>query len=201
MRYALTWQNDPSICNMLCNTLFVWRREFLAAFCFSLETYTYGLYVVLEYTQKCVSGAVVMTQQIHYFLASPPGEQRAFLIAIIEESLQSLDLHPVNTLDVNPVNSLQSTVRRAIERADIVIVDISGENPNVMFEAGIATTLNKSALFLTQAPLERIPISISWYQIILYNPDAPDGFDAVRTHLRLWVRSLLETRQARRENA
>lgn len=142
-----------------------------------------------------------MIRQIHYFLAAPHNEQRTDLIQVIEDALHSLNLEPVNTMDIQAGDLWQGGLRRAIERADIVILDISGENPNVMFEAGIVTTLNKPAIFLIESTSSEIPAVISRYQVIVYHPEAPDGHDKIRTHLRLWVRSLLETRQARREKA
>jgi hypothetical protein len=53
----------------------------------------------------------------------------------------------------------------AIERADALIADITGTNPNVLFELGYGDALNKSIIVLNQE-LDRTPFDIKdWRQI------------------------------------
>jgi hypothetical protein len=48
-----------------------------------------------------------------------------------------------------------------------VIADISGRNPNVLYELGIAHTLAKPVLILSREPSD-IPIDLASRRVILY---------------------------------
>ena len=52
-------------------------------------------------------------------------------------------------------------VREQIRGAHILIADISGANPNVLYEVGLAHAYGKPVLFLTQDPPEQAPVEIA----------------------------------------
>jgi nucleoside 2-deoxyribosyltransferase len=41
-------------------------------------------------------------------------------------------------------------IKEKIERANIVLVDLTGQNPNIYFEAGYAHALKKKVIFISQ---------------------------------------------------
>jgi hypothetical protein len=53
--------------------------------------------------------------------------------------------------DIFGSNVVMDDVRAAIAMADLVIADLSGQNPNVFYEVGIAHTLGKPVLPLSQS--------------------------------------------------
>lgn len=57
-----------------------------------------------------------------------------------------------------------------IFRSSIVIVDFTGKNPNVFYEAGIAHALGKTVLPITQSS-EDIPFDLRHHRYILYRND------------------------------
>jgi len=59
---------------------------------------------------------------------------------------------------------------RLINEAMIVIVDITGNNPNVFYELGIAHTLGKNVILLAQST-DDIPFDISPFRHIIYSND------------------------------
>jgi hypothetical protein len=54
-----------------------------------------------------------------------------------------------------------------IYRSSIVIVDFSGRNPNVFYEAGIAHTLGKNVIPITQR-IEDIPFDLRHHRVLEY---------------------------------
>jgi len=58
-------------------------------------------------------------------------------------------------------------VLRQIVRARIIIVNLNGRNPNVLYELGIAQALDKSVILLSRTP-EDIPIDIRTRKFIIY---------------------------------
>jgi len=56
---------------------------------------------------------------------------------------------------------------QSLNAADFVIADITGRNPNVLYELGIAHTLAKPVLILSQEAAD-IPIDLATRRVILY---------------------------------
>lgn len=51
-----------------------------------------------------------------------------------------------------------------IYKADIVIADMTGLNPNVMYELGIAHTFNKKTIIITKDDLAKLPFDLKQYR-------------------------------------
>jgi nucleoside 2-deoxyribosyltransferase len=60
---------------------------------------------------------------------------------------------------------------QSINAADFVIADITGRNPNVLYELGIAHALAKPVLILSR-DAEDIPIDLATRRVILYGQKA-----------------------------
>lgn len=63
----------------------------------------------------------------------------------------------------NPQNILKDVVQ-PIYDADIVIADLTGLNPNVMYELGLAHTFNKKTIIITQDDLNTLPFDLKQYR-------------------------------------
>jgi len=63
---------------------------------------------------------------------------------------------------------LLDKIKDYISRADIIIADCSGRNPNVFYELGIAHTLNKDVILITHDPINEAPSDIRHYEFIHY---------------------------------
>lgn len=59
-------------------------------------------------------------------------------------------------------------IRRQIQVADVVICDITGNNPNVFYELGHAHAITKPVILLTQDPPEKIPVDLRQFEVICY---------------------------------
>jgi hypothetical protein len=65
-----------------------------------------------------------------------------------------------------------------INKADVIVADMSGRNPNVFYEVGYAHALNKLVILLTKDP-EDIPFDLKHKQHIIYNGQ----IETLRGHL------------------
>jgi hypothetical protein len=63
----------------------------------------------------------------------------------------------------------------AIQRADVIIADVTGRNPNVFYELGIAHTLGRRSLILSQRSSD-IPFDISAMRHLTYEWTGPESF-------------------------
>jgi len=76
-----------------------------------------------------------------------------------------------------------------IYRSRIVVCDLSGKNPNVMFELGIAFTLGKDVVMIAQ-DVSDIPSDIKNYRGLIYNT-SPDGLKAMSEELEKRLRTII----------
>jgi hypothetical protein len=69
--------------------------------------------------------------------------------------------------DVFGSNVIMDDIRRSIERARVVVADLTGRNPNVFYEVGIAHTLNKDVLLLAQS-MSDVPFDLRHRRVLVY---------------------------------
>ena len=75
--------------------------------------------------------------------------------------------------DVFTPTDILVDIWQSINGADFVIADITGRNPNVLYELGVAHTLAKPVLIISRHAAD-IPIDLSTRRIILYGQSGDD---------------------------
>jgi hypothetical protein len=80
-------------------------------------------------------------------------------------------------------------ITRSIEKAKIIVADLTGRNPNVFYEVGIAHTLNKTVLLLAQN-IEDVPFDLRHRRVLLYEY-SPRGCKKLENEISKNINSLL----------
>ena len=83
-------------------------------------------------------------------------------------------------------------VMRGISSAELVIADLTGQNPNVFYELGLAHTYTKDVLILAQA-IDHVPFDLQGMFCHTYDPKTLQGLD----HLASIVRQAAEAIRVR----
>ena len=63
-----------------------------------------------------------------------------------------------------------------IRQADFVIADITGRNPNVFYELGMAHALEKPVVLITSDAVEEAPTDVRSFEFVSYSKLDPDKF-------------------------
>lgn len=74
---------------------------------------------------------------------------------------------------------------RYIAKARIIIANINGRNPNVLYELGVAQAMDKSVILVSKEP-KNLPIDIQSQRFLIYSDS-----DALRESLRSELKKLL----------
>lgn len=90
--------------------------------------------------------------------------------------------------DIWEESTIIQDVFNLIFRAHVVIVDFTGKNPNVMYETGIAHTLGKHVIPISQS-LDDSPFDIKHHRVLKYLPNS-EGMRALRTDLAKKLRQV-----------
>lgn len=83
-------------------------------------------------------------------------------------------LTPKRADDLYGLNVIQD-IWRSIKQAHIVVADVTGRNPNVYYEVGIAHALRKPTIIITQSA-DDIPFDLRSFRHIIYQ-DNSDGYE------------------------
>jgi hypothetical protein len=94
--------------------------------------------------------------------------------------------------------SITREIVSSIYTADVVIADLTGNNPNVFYELGIAHCMGNKTVMITQN-IDDVPFDVSAYRLIRYNPSL-DGLTALRLELAGAVSEILAGRVRQASN-
>jgi hypothetical protein len=86
---------------------------------------------------------------------------------ILAGACKALSVQAVRGDDVFTPTDILVDIWKSLNSADFVIADITGRNPNVLYELGIAHTLAKPVLIISRNAGD-IPIDLSTRRVILY---------------------------------
>ena len=84
---------------------------------------------------------------------------------------------------------IMEDIWKSIVGCRLVIADTTGRNPNVFYELGIAHTLGKDVVLLTQ-DVSDIPFDLNRYRHIVYE-DNLDGYESLRKQLKSTIRDII----------
>ncbi|MGI8655084.1 MAG: hypothetical protein ACR2LC_07685 [Pyrinomonadaceae bacterium] len=89
----------------------------------------------------------------------------------INEILVGLGIRPIRIDDRTYGIHLSESVLQDIAKADLIIADITGSNPNVMYELGFAHALKKPVLQIVEKEAGNIPFDLAGS--LYYSYDSP----------------------------
>jgi len=85
-------------------------------------------------------------------------------------------------------NWVMRDIWKSIQKAEIVIVDLTGRNPNVFYELGIAHTLGRKSLLLAQ-DADDIPFDVLGLRTIIYDWNSPESYGKLVRQVREQIKS------------
>jgi hypothetical protein len=91
--------------------------------------------------------------------------------------------------DVFGSNIIMEDIRGSIGKARIIVADLTGRNPNVFYEVGIAHALDKQVLLLSQS-MSDVPFDLRHRRVLVYD-NTPKGCKKLEKSLVENVRAML----------
>ncbi len=67
--------------------------------------------------------------------------------------------------------AIDDRVRNEIARCDVMVADVTGQNPNVLYEVGYAHALAKPVIFITQGQFDKLVFDVSRFLHTDYSKD------------------------------
>ena len=101
------------------------------------------------------------------------------------------ELCAVATTEGSTPSLITRDIWEKINRARFLIADLTGQNPNVFYEVGLAHALGKDVVLLTQTMTD-VPFDLKAMRCIVY-AYTPPGMKEMETALRATVAALMKS--------
>ena len=107
---------------------------------------------------------------------------------LIRPTVEDEGMRCVKSDDIFATTSVIEDIWANINKAALIIGEISGNNPNVMYELGICHTVGKNVMMITQKP-DDIPFNFRHMRCYPYTNDIP-GSDELKRNIRGVIKHL-----------
>jgi hypothetical protein len=111
----------------------------------------------------------------------PLSQEFSAVYRSIRKACEDVGFECVRADDIWEDSVIIQDIFSLIFRAQVVVVDFSGKNPNVMYETGIAHTLGKEVIPIAQS-LDDVPFDLKHHRILKYLPNT-EGLQDLRKRL------------------
>ncbi|GAH33012.1 unnamed protein product, partial [marine sediment metagenome] len=120
----------------------------------------------------------------------PFGEEiDAIYIGAIAPGVEDAGLSPVRADDLRQDPFIPRDIWRAIHEAEMIIADVTGNNPNVLWELGVAHGRHRPVIMLTQS-IGDLPFDLMSVRAVPYSRDR-HGLERLRMELPEEIRAAL----------
>lgn len=109
---------------------------------------------------------------------------------IIKPVVSNLGLKAKRANDIFEPRSIMQSIWEHINRARVIIADLSGRNPNVFYEVGLSHALQKKVVLLARST-EDVPFDLRHLRCIIYE-DSFAGKKRLEQDLSSMVKSILQ---------
>ena len=104
------------------------------------------------------------------FILMPFGKEfniQEIYIDNIKPVVESIGFNCLRADDIYENRPIINTIWESINKASIIISELTGKNPNVFYELGIAHTLGKEVIMIAQ-DIDDVPFDLRYLKVIIY---------------------------------
>ena len=136
-------------------------------------------------TQETLPTCVVLMPPVHEFNGN--NKFRDLYERVIKPEVEKAGFQPWSPDDASPEFRLIDEVRLTIKESDLVIADLSDNNPNIMYEIGWAQASRKPVLLMSR-DINLVPFNLLGSRVLLYDPDKAEDFrKKLERYLRIYT--------------
>ena len=130
----------------------------------------------LEIASRSSDASALLTSSSNLCFVMMPFRQEtdALYRNLIKPAIERHGLSALRADEIAMTGSITEQIRVAIQQARLCVADVSGRNPNVLYEVGIAHTLGKPTVLLTQ-DIDDVPFDLRAIRHIVYRLDVVES--------------------------
>jgi signal transduction histidine kinase len=124
------------------------------------------------------------------FLSIPYSKKFDILRQSVDEVLSKIGVNSISS-ESSAGFTRQELISRNIAKADFIIADVTGNDPNVFFEIGLARAKEKKIIFLVKSDYHyKVPSDLQGYVFLTYKT-TPNGLNELQKQLTQLIRRVL----------
>lgn len=126
------------------------------------------------------------------FVISPFGEPfDTYFTHIVKPALEESGLYAVRGDSLYRPSTIVDDIWQGIRGAKLLVAELTGRNPNVFYELGLAHAVSKPVILLSES-IDDVPFDLRSIRVLLYNKDHPDWGSKLRTTLGQAIAEVLQ---------
>ncbi len=110
--------------------------------------------------------------------------------SVYSPAIQSAGLKPHRADDLFRPSTIVNDIWAYTKKAKVLLADLTGKNPNVFYELGLAHALAKPAILVAET-MEDIPFDLRALRVILYDKNAPAWGEILRQKIEASLKEIL----------
>jgi hypothetical protein len=105
-------------------------------------------------------------------------------------AIHDAGLKPCRADDLNRPSAIINDIWAYTNAAKVILAELTGKNPNVFYELGLAHAIARPAVLVT-ATMDDVPFDLRALRIVEYDRDAPDWGSILRTRITAALKEVL----------
>jgi len=118
---------------------------------------------------------------------------------MIKPVVEACDYNSIRADELEHLGSITRDIIELLQKADLVIADLSGRNANVYYELGVRHTLFRCGTIPIIRKGEKLPFDISNYRAIFYSIEL-DGPEELKLELTKRIKAVEKLKQKKSDN-
>lgn len=110
---------------------------------------------------------------------------------IYAPAIKEAGFEPVRADELFSTGSVMEQIWEQIEKAKLLLADLTGKNPNVFYELGLSHAARKPVIF-TSGELEDIPFDLRHLRVIIYDTREPEWASKLRASVTDYLRNAIK---------
>lgn len=106
------------------------------------------------------------------------------------QAIRNCNLEPRRVDDLSRPSSIVGDIWDLTRKAKMILADLTGKNPNVLYELGLAHAITKPAILVAQS-LDDIPFDLKDLRIIIYDKNEHNWGERLKIKIESAIRETL----------
>jgi hypothetical protein len=113
-----------------------------------------------------------------------------YYTSIYKPAIISAGLNPCRADDLNRPSSIINDIWEYTKSANLILADLTGKNPNVFYELGLAHALAKPAILIAES-MDEVPFDLQSLRVLVYDKNLPRWGDDLQERITKAIQEVL----------
>jgi len=141
--------------------------------------------------KELVAAKLIDTSKSLVFVLMPFREPfNKYYRTIVRPAIEEADLLSLRVDEIFGPTSISEDIWNSINRAKVIIAELTTRNPNVMYELGLSHGIGKPVIMMSQS-IDDVPFDLRHLRCILYDTTEPEWASLLKSNITDSIKSVL----------